>query len=61
MDPKIRHSVTLNGYRLDLPKQTYIELPLQIAEVISNSFEQTDMAILKGQIGSDQAKLNALL
>src|SRR3990167_8671475 len=29
-DPSVKKSVNINGYRLDLPKATYIELPKQI-------------------------------
>ena len=39
-DPSVKQSVNLNGYRLDLPKNTYIEIPQQIAEVIMNSQKQ---------------------
>lgn len=57
-DPSIKHSVTLNGYRLDLPKQQYLELPLQVAMVIMDSLEQTESAIMRGQISA--AKENQL-
>ena len=43
--PVVKLSVNLNGYRLDLPKQTYIEVPEQIAEVIMNSQHQTEEAL----------------
>lgn len=53
-------SVTLNGYRLDLPKQTYLELPLQVAEIVMDSQKQTEEAILRNQITGDNAKEAAL-
>lgn len=59
-DPKLKLSVTLNGYRLDLPKQTYLELPKQIVEVIMDSLQQTESAILRGQISGDSKKEKAL-
>lgn len=60
-DPTVKLSVTLNGYRLDLPKQAYVELPQQIAEIIMDSLNQTDAAILRGQISGSRSKENALL
>lgn len=60
-DPTIKLSVTLNGYRLDFPKQTYLEVPLQIAEVIMDSQKQTDAAIMRNQIGLNKNKELALL
>lgn len=36
-----RTSVTLNGYRYTIQKQVYVDVPLQIAEVIMNSQKQT--------------------
>jgi len=53
-DPTIKHSINLNGYRLDLPKDAYVELPRQIAEVIVNSLKQTNAAIQRNQIGADK-------
>lgn len=53
-DKSIKQSVTLNGYRLDLPKQTYVEVPKQVAEVIMDSQKQTDEAIGRNQINVDQ-------
>jgi len=43
-DPKVLHSVTLNGYRLDFPTNTYIDVPYQIAEVVRKSNNQTVIA-----------------
>lgn len=53
-DPKVRLSVTLNGYRLDLPRNTYIEVPKQIAEVVMNSQKQQFDALQ--QFRSDRNK-----
>jgi len=55
-DPSIMQSVQLNGYRMDFPKQTYIEVPQQVAEVITRSQQQTDDAIAEGQIDYEARK-----
>lgn len=61
-EPKsIDHSVNLNGYRLDFPKNVYIDMPTQIADVIMDSQQQTEAAIVKGQISGDKSKENALI
>ena len=60
-DPSIKLSVNLNGYRLDLPKQTYLEVPLQVAEVIMESLKQTEEAIQRFQISGNKERENALL
>jgi len=60
-DPGIKLPVTLNGYRLDLPKQVYIEVPMQVAEVIMDSLQQTEQALLQNQIGLRKDKESALL
>ena|SRR3990167_2567112 len=38
------HSVTINGYRLDLPKNEYLDLPEQVAELIKDSHKQVKAA-----------------
>ena len=43
--PKVLQTVNLNGYRLDFPKNTYIEMPEQIAEVLRRSLAQTEDAL----------------
>jgi len=60
-DPSIKQSVTLNGYRLDLPKNTYINVPRAVADVIIESLNQTEAAILRGQIAGDKEKEAALI
>ena len=59
-DKSVLSSVTLNGYRLDLPKNTYIDLPIQIADVIVKSQKQTQEAIMRARIDGDRNKENAL-
>lgn len=54
-------SVNLNSYRLDFPKNTYIEMPEQIAEVIMQSQAQTDAALKVFRIDGDTKKESALL
>lgn len=59
-DPKVLHSVTLNGYRLDFPTNTYIEVPEQVAQVVSEANNQTMVALNQFKIGGDKGKENAL-
>lgn len=54
-------TVTLNGYRLDLPKNTYIDVPKQVADVIMESQRQTEEAIARNQIAGDSRKETALV
>jgi len=41
----VKLSVNLNGYRLDFPKQEYIEVPEQVAKIIMKSQRQTEEAL----------------
>lgn len=59
-DKTVLQTVCLNGYRLDFPKNTYLELPLQIAEVLGESLAQTEQAIERMRIDGDKAKEAAL-
>lgn len=59
-DPKVQLSVNLNGYRLDFPKNVYLEVPQQIAEVIRESLNQQASALLPFQINRDKANREAL-
>ena len=59
--PDVPFSVTLNGYRLDLPRNQYIDVPEQVAEVIMNSHSQTNQALNQFKIGGDKAKEDALV
>ncbi len=43
--PSILASVNLNGYRLDLPKSAYVEVPEQIANIIMKSQKQQNEAL----------------
>lgn len=38
-------SVTLNGYRLNIQKGVYVDVPQQVADVLSNSLNQTIEAL----------------
>ncbi len=49
-DPKARHSVCLNGYRLDFPKNTAIDIPQQISQMLMDSHGLTTAAISQFQI-----------
>lgn len=57
----IKQTVNLNGYRLDLPKNTYIYVPLQIAEVLGESLKQTNAALQTDLIEGNKNKEEALL
>ena len=57
----ITQSVTLNGYRLDFPKDTYVEVPLQVAEVLAESLKQTNFALAQNLIDGNKEKETALL
>lgn len=59
-DPKVLHSVCLNGYRLDFPTNTYLEVPEQVAEVISKSNSQTLLALSQNRIDGNSKKEDAL-
>lgn len=54
-------SVTLNGYRLDLPKQVYVEVPQQVAEVVMYNQRQTQEALKPFRIDGNKDSETALL
>lgn len=54
--PKVLYTVNINGYRLDFPKNDYIDVPKQIADVIIDSQKQTDTALSFMRI-ADQKEL----
>jgi len=56
-----KQSVTLNGYRLDLPKNAYVNVPEQIADVLGESLMQTDAALQVNRIDGDKRRESALL
>lgn len=60
-DISIPQSVCLNGYRLDFPKQTYLDVPEPVANVLMESLKQTEVAIMRNRIDGDSKKENALL
>lgn len=43
-DKSVEQVVNLNGYKLEIPKNTYVSLPLQVHEVIRAALEQTEKA-----------------
>lgn len=53
-DPSVPFDVTLNGYRLSLPRNTYIDVPEQVAEIVMTSQKQTTEAL--AQFRSDRKK-----
>lgn len=48
-DPSVKASVNINGYRLDFPKNSYIEIPEQVANLIMESQGQTVAALQQFQ------------
>ena len=58
-DKSIAHTVTLNGYRLDFPKDAYVEVPLQVAEVLAESLKQTNIALSQNLIDGKEKKETA--
>lgn len=38
------HPVVMNGYRINVPKGQYVDLPQQVADLLTNSFNQTEQA-----------------
>lgn len=59
-DASVPFSVNLNGYRLDLPRNTYIDVPEGVADVIMNSHNQTERAVNQMRIGRDKGTAEAL-
>ena len=59
-DPKVPFTVNLNGYRLDLPRNTYLEVPQQVAEVIMTSQQQTLAALDQFKISRNRDIESAL-
>ena len=57
----VDQTVCLNGYRLDFPKDTYVEVPLQVAEVLGESLKQTNAAVQRNRIDGNEKKESALL
>jgi hypothetical protein len=55
-DHKFPHTVNLNGYRLDFPRNKYIDLPEQIADLIQESFGQTEEALNRFRIDKGNEK-----
>ncbi len=52
-------TVILNGYRLNVPKGVYIDLPEQIADIVKQHYEQTDEALHnKFELTGDRADLS---
>lgn len=59
-DKSIPQSVTLNGYRLDFPKNAYVDVPEPVANVLMESLKQTELAIERSKISGDKRKESAL-
>lgn len=57
---KVLQTVNLNGYHLELPKQTYLELPKQIVDILKESLKQDEEALRAFRIDTPQ-KEQALL
>lgn len=60
-DKSVAQSVTRNGYRLDFPVNTYVEVPEAIADQLRESFGQTESALGRLRIDGNQQKETALI
>lgn len=59
-DKTVKQSVCLNGYRMDFPKNVYIEVPKPVADILIRSLNLTVQALEKGRIDGNSGKENAL-
>lgn len=59
-DKNIKASVNMNGYRLDFPKNAYVLMPEDVANLLMNSLNQTSAAIQSHRIDGDERKEAAL-
>lgn len=57
---KVLQTVNLNGYRLDFPKQAYIDVPEQVANVLAESLAQTEAALKEYLIDREKGVEDAL-
>lgn len=60
-DVSVKQSVCLNGYRLEFPKQAYLDIPEAVANVLMESLKQTEEAVQRNRIDGNKAKETALL
>jgi hypothetical protein len=51
--PGVTIPVTLNGYRVNIMKGVYVEVPKQIADVIKDSQMQTNKAMFENKVNLD--------
>lgn len=59
--PGILYPVNLNGYRLNIPKGVYVDIPQQVADLLKESFLQTQEAGKEFRIDLDEKKSEKLL
>lgn len=59
--PKVKATVNLNGYRLDFPKNSYLDMPEQVAQVVRESLNQTEAALNNSLVIGNSDKETALL
>lgn len=57
-DSSIPETINLNGYKLNIQKNTYCDLPLQIADIIRESHQQIEnaFAAINAELGLDRMK-----
>ncbi len=60
--PGTQHPVTINGYRVNIPKGVYCEVPQQVADIIMESLNQTEAATSRNpkRIDLDSPKADIL-
>lgn len=51
-------TVNINGYRLDFPKQAYVDVPELAANVLMESLQQTEAAVNSFRIAGDEEEFN---
>lgn len=57
----VKQDVTLNGYHLQFPRNAYVDVPQQVADVLAESLQQTEVALSQNLIGGNKEKESALL
>lgn len=59
-DGSVLQTVNLNGYRLDFPKDAYVDVPIPVADVLGESLKQTNAALRQFRIDGNKEKEKAL-
>jgi len=57
-DQGFEQTVCLNGYRLDFPANTYVDMPVQVADLIQTSHKQKTAALKTKLVDPSNTALN---